>query len=174
MACCFDFDRDRGCFRLRCAGFLGREMKLETIAIYILTGLLVISSMLYIGSWFYSNFEPAIEYGEYNVIIPPQTTAPSSVRLCRDFKFNRAADLQISRYLVREEAGITLSIDVGSTVVHREPGLMRQCRDIHIPDCTPEGNWIFRTYVSWEDWPRWRHTEKAPDIPLRVVASECE
>lgn len=148
-------------------------MKMESVAIFILAGLLVVSFMIYAGSWVYSNWQPVIEYGQHNSIIPPVVDSPSTVRLCRNFTFNRAADLHISRYLVKQDGNITRSVDVGSTIVHREPGKMSQCRDIRIPECIDPGEWIFRTYVTWQDWPHWDHTNQAPDIPITVRPSEC-
>lgn len=170
MANCLHHD---GSFRdicVCCANVLGRKMRVraETIAIYIITGLFVFSLTTLAFSWFRAYMHPAIEYGSYNEIIPPVTKSPSTIRMCRDFHFSRAVDLQISRYLVRQDGNVIRSIDIGSTIVHREPGEVEQCRLLTIPEDVEPGEWLFRTYVTWSDWPFWRQTHTAPDIPLTI------
>lgn len=114
---------------------------------------------------------PVVEFSNNGYLIPDHVKAGGTVMLCRDMRFLREVDITISRSLVCASCAgePDKRDDFGAINVHREPGPVRQCRPVRIPDDEPHGHYVLHTRLRWVDWPFWRKTLEIPAVALEIV-----
>ena len=131
--------------------------------------------LLFVFGWSYAIhvMYPVITYGPNTGEFLPAIARPGEVvYLCRDMRFNRAAELAINRSMTSGTHERTETIDMGGIWVSRQPGEMHQCRLIKLPDIITKGDWVLHTYITHTDWPFWKSTHASPTVSIRIIDND--
>ena len=130
---------------------------------------IVLVLFIFIWTWAIHTFVPPLITTAYNELVPSYGRPGQMVMLCRDLEFQRPATLTLERSMYRYENGREIRVELDDDTVHREPGKLKQCRDIILPSGLTPGDWRLRTVVTWTDWPFWYGTMLMPEPQLTVL-----
>ena len=89
-------------------------------------------------------------------------------KLCREVEYNRDSALTIDRAFIKNtESGDIYTISLAPLTVTRNKGVYKVCRYILIPENIEVGNWIIKTYATY-NYFIWKHTVEIEDIPIEI------
>lgn len=89
-------------------------------------------------------------------------------KLCRKVEYVRDSALMIDRaFIQNKDNGDIVTLSLPPLTVKRDVGVYNVCRLVMIPNEIDEGDWIIKTYITYDYWI-WHHTKEAPEIPVYI------